>query len=74
MQQTIPLSRIVNRWAEALANDDALTKFCNDKYGKPAQLYVGYDDVEAPLEEDCPCIILLRVIRTKGLLIPTHIR
>ena len=49
MQQTIPLSRIVERWAEALANDEALTKFCNDKYGKPAQLYVGYDDVDAPL-------------------------
>ena len=48
MQQTIPLSRIVERWAEDLANDEALTKFCNDKYGKPAQLYVGYDDVEAP--------------------------
>ena len=67
MQQTIPLSRIVNRWAEALANDETLTKFCNDKYGKPAQLYVGYDDVDAPLEEDCPCIILLPSSKSEGL-------
>ncbi len=34
MQQTISMSRIVNRWAEALANDEALTKFCNDKIWK----------------------------------------
>mgnify|MGYP000988548208 CR=1 FL=1 len=67
MQQTIPLSRIVERWAEALANDEALTKFCNDKYGKPAQLYVGYDDVDAPLENDCPCIILLPSNKSEGL-------
>ena len=67
MQQTIPLSRIVERWAEALSTDEALTKFCNDKYGKPAQLYVGYDDVDAPLEDDCPCIILLPSSKSEGL-------
>nr|DAR99237.1 MAG TPA: hypothetical protein [Caudoviricetes sp.] len=66
LQQTIPMSRIVNRWAEALSTDEGLNKFCNDKYGKPAQLYVGYDDVDAPLEDDCPCIILLPSSKQEG--------
>lgn len=67
MIQTVPLSRIVERWADALATDEALIQFCNKKYGKPAQLYVGYDDVDAPLEEDCPCIILLPSSKNEGL-------
>ena len=56
--QTIPLAVIANRWVEAIKDNDRINEFCQAKYGKDLSIFVGYDDAGAPLEEDCPCVIV----------------
>lgn len=62
--QTISLSHIAKRWAEALSNDEKINTFCEKHYHRKLNLYIGYDEADAPNEEDCPCAILL--INSKG--------
>lgn len=65
--QTIPLSVIANRWVAAIKDNEPINDFCQAKYGKDLTIYVGYDDAGAPLEEDCPCVIVLMDSKSEGL-------
>lgn len=65
--QTIPLAVIANRWVEAIKDNDRINEFCQAKYGKDLSIFVGYDDAGAPLEEDCPCVIVLMDSKSEGL-------
>ena len=65
--QTIPLAVIANRWVEAIKDNDHINEFCKAKYGKDLTIFVGYDDAGAPLEEDCPCVIVLMDNKSEGL-------
>lgn len=64
--QTIPLSVIAKKWADALAHDNKIEAFCQKYYGKSIKLFIGYDDAQAPKEEDCPCAIVMMQGKTEG--------
>ena len=65
--QTIPLATIANRWVDAIKDNEKINAYCQAKYGKELTIFVGYDDVGAPLEEDCPCVIVLMDSKSEGL-------
>ena len=65
--QTIPLAVIANRWAEAVKDNQKITDYCMRHFGKDLNIYIGYDDADAPLDEDCPCVILMMDNKSEGL-------
>lgn len=65
--QTIPLAVIANRWAEAVKDNQKITDYCMKHFGKDLTIYIGYDDAGAPLEEDCPCVIIMMDNKSEGL-------
>ena len=65
--QTIKLTDIDKKWAQALESSAAINAFCMDKYSKLPTIYLGFDGKNMPKESDCPVIILAPGNKTEGL-------
>ena len=54
----IAMRDIMDRFATTLAGTAALDAWCQDKFGKDATIYVGFDVREPPGEADTPFIVI----------------
>ena len=51
-----PIMSIINKWVQAVHDDEQITTFCQEHYGKGPLIMVGYDEQTSPTEEECPYI------------------
>lgn len=64
--QTLKLTDICKKWRDALSEDESITNFCLEKYGKAPLILTGISGKTPPTEENCPYIIILPGGKVEG--------
>ncbi len=66
--QTLTLATMLDRAAMALAGNQGLLDFCDEKYGKPPKVFVTVDAKNLPGAEHCPMVVLIPNFKEEGIL------
>lgn len=64
--QQISLHQIINKWVNAVSNDDKINAFCQEKYNKLPLIQIGWDVQASPTEDDCPYIAFHSAHKDEG--------
>lgn len=57
---------ICDIWATALTANEPLADFCDETFGRPLAVFLGYDEAREFGAEDCPYAVLQPVEDTRG--------
>jgi hypothetical protein len=64
--QQISLSGIIDKWIAAVHDDKDINEFCQAKYNKLPVIQKGWDERDAPTEDDCPYIAFHAAHKEEG--------
>ena len=67
MVSTLKLSDITSKWRDTLKASSAIQNYCNAKYSKSPNIYVGINGKSLPANADCPLIIIYPGAKSEGL-------
>ena len=62
----LSITGFMDKIAHALANDEALMNWCNDKFGKIPIVYIGHNEENPPIVANYPIIVIFYVERARG--------
>lgn len=66
--QTLTLAAMLDKAATALAGNQDLLDFCDEKYGKPPTIFVTVDAKNLPAADHCPMIVLIPNFKEEGMI------